>query len=150
MRWAAPLTLVAAVGQALMEGPRWQLVPAYALALALCVASAVRGVRVPRPVRFVATAVGLVVLLIAVALPVAVPVWSFREPSGPDAIGTVTYAWMDTSRPELFTPDPDDHRELVAQVWYPDDHRELVAQVWYPADHRELVAQVWYPAVDDP
>jgi hypothetical protein len=31
----------------------------------------------------------------------------------------VTYHWVDGSRPELFSPDPDDRRELLAQVWYP-------------------------------
>ena len=79
----------------------------------------VRGARVGRVLRVVATTVGLVVLLIATALPVVVPVFGFPEPSGSEAIGTVTYAWTDGSRPELFTTDPDDHRELVAQVWYP-------------------------------
>ena len=118
-RWAAPLTVVvAAVGQALVEGAAVAArPPAYGLTLALRTASAVRG-RVGRPLRLAASAVGLVVPLISVALPVAVPVFRFAKPSRPDAIGTVTYAWTDGSRPELFTSDPDDHRELVAQVWY--------------------------------
>jgi hypothetical protein len=41
------------------------------------------------------------------------------QPRGPYAIGTVTYHWVDTSREEIFTAEPGDHRELIAQVWYP-------------------------------
>lgn len=43
------------------------------------------------------------------------------EPTGPYAIGTTTRAWTDPSRPEPFTVDPDDHRSLIAQIWYPAD-----------------------------
>lgn len=52
-------------------------------------------------------------------MPVILPVFSFPEPTGPYGIGTMTYHWVDISRPELFTSDPDNHRELMAQVWYP-------------------------------
>ena len=48
-----------------------------------------------------------------------VPIFHFPKPTGSYAIGTVTYHWVDLSRPELFTTDPNDHRELMAQVWYP-------------------------------
>jgi pimeloyl-ACP methyl ester carboxylesterase len=61
----------------------------------------------------------LIVLIVSIALPVVVPVFRFAPPTGPDGIGTVTYHWVDGSRPEPFTADPDDHRELMAQVWYP-------------------------------
>jgi predicted dienelactone hydrolase len=47
------------------------------------------------------------------------PVFEFPVPKGPYAIGTVIYHWVDPNRPEPFTADPNDHRELMAQVWYP-------------------------------
>jgi hypothetical protein len=42
-------------------------------------------------------------------------------PTGPYQVGTTTYHWVDESRPELFTRDPDDKRELLVRVWYPAD-----------------------------
>jgi pimeloyl-ACP methyl ester carboxylesterase len=44
---------------------------------------------------------------------------SLPEPSGPYGIGTLTYSWLDTQRPEIFSADPSARRELMAQVWYP-------------------------------
>jgi hypothetical protein len=43
----------------------------------------------------------------------------FPKPTGPYAIGTRGYSWTDTSRPEPFTTDPHDLRQIVAQIWYP-------------------------------
>ncbi len=40
-------------------------------------------------------------------------------PTGPYQVGTTTYHWVDASRPEIFTEDPDDRRELLVRVWYP-------------------------------
>ncbi len=47
------------------------------------------------------------------------PVFRFPHPTGPDAIGTLTYHWVDAARPEVFSADPDDRRELMVQLWYP-------------------------------
>jgi hypothetical protein len=44
-------------------------------------------------------------------------VFRFPRPSGPYAIGTVSYHWVDGARPEVFTADPNDHRDLMVQVW---------------------------------
>ncbi len=45
--------------------------------------------------------------------------FAFPRPTGPHAIGTVTYHWVDADRREVFSADPDDRRELIVQVWYP-------------------------------
>jgi predicted dienelactone hydrolase len=117
-----PLPVVAA--QLLVEGARWQLVPAYALtvlvALAWLVRTAAPG-RVGRRGTGVAAAAGVLALAVATVLPVVVPVWSLPTPTGPYGIGTRTYHWVDTARPDVFTADPDDRRELVVQLWYPAD-----------------------------
>jgi predicted dienelactone hydrolase len=124
MGYLALITVLAAGIQMLVEGPRWQMVPAYALTaiffliwlLAIVIPG---GNHVNRVVSFLGAGVGVLVLLISVALPILMPVFHFPKPTGPYAIGTLTYHWIDTSRPELFTTDPNDHRELMAQVWYP-------------------------------
>ena len=41
------------------------------------------------------------------------------SPTGPYQVGTTTYYWVDESRPEIFTGNPDDRRELLVRIWYP-------------------------------
>ena len=40
-------------------------------------------------------------------------------PTGENRVGTTLYDWTDERREELWTPDPDDRRRLVVQLWYP-------------------------------
>ena len=66
-------------------------------------------------------AFALVIFLSAIiaAWIILFPTPQFPAPTGPYAIGTRVYAWTDTSRPEPFTTDPNDRREIIAQIWYP-------------------------------
>ena len=41
------------------------------------------------------------------------------EPTGPYAVGRVSYHWTDRSREETFTEKKGDERELMVFVWYP-------------------------------
>jgi hypothetical protein len=41
------------------------------------------------------------------------------RPSGPYAIGRVSYDWIDSSRPESLSKTPNTPREIVVDVWYP-------------------------------
>jgi hypothetical protein len=43
----------------------------------------------------------------------------FLRPTGPFAVGTHEYLWVDQSRGEPFTQDPADRRHLLVRVWYP-------------------------------
>jgi pimeloyl-ACP methyl ester carboxylesterase len=100
------------------------MIPAYALT-AIFLLVWLPGILIPgsipinRVVSIFGSGVGVFVLVISIALPILLPVFHFPKPTGPYAIGTLTYHWADTSRPELFTTDPNDHRELMVQVWYP-------------------------------
>lgn len=132
LKHLTPLVGLAAVLSVTIEGTRWQLYPAYVLATALlaiwaCDAVGLLGSdrrRVPRLLRGIASGLGVFGLLIAVLLPVALPVFRFDEPTGRYAVGSATYHWVDDARPELFTPAPDDRRELMARVWYPVDREQ--------------------------
>ena len=129
MRHAALVAIILAIAQVLVEGSRWQMIPAYALTgLFFLVwllhdtgaigAPAAQG----QTSRLAVTLVfGLEVLGLALsaALPIILPVFSFPRPSGPYAIGTLTYHWVDTKRPEIFSTDPSARRELMVQLWYP-------------------------------
>lgn len=123
MRHLAPITLMIAFAQLLVEGPRWQMVPAYVLAALFFVIWLLHIVAAAgKPTRIVpGLAVGLVVLglVVSIILPVVLPVFLFPNPGGPYKIGTVTYHWVDASRQEIFSADPIARRELMVQIWYP-------------------------------
>ena len=80
-----------------------------------------------RSLKIVAVVLGVVVGLIAV---VAASVFAYGEtesnrvtslpePTGPYAVGRVSYHWIDRSQEETFTKKKGDKRELMAFVWYP-------------------------------
>ncbi|MFD2369032.1 alpha/beta hydrolase family protein [Brevibacillus sp. GCM10020057] len=47
---------------------------------------------------------------------------SLPTTTGPYQVGTDTFDWVDTSREDLLSADPHDHRELMVQAWYPIDN----------------------------
>jgi hypothetical protein len=127
VRWTgyvAFIAVVIAIAQMIVEGPRWQMVPAYVLTgLFFLVWLLQMTTLAGRPVNRLAVglAIGLatLTLVISAALPIVTPAFRFPRPSGPYGIGTLTYNWVDAARPEAFTADRGDHRELMVQVWYP-------------------------------
>jgi len=41
------------------------------------------------------------------------------QPTGPYQIGITSFALVDEARPEVFTDEPNDKREILVRVWYP-------------------------------
>ena len=123
------IALVMAAAQVLAEGPRWQMLPAYALTALVFLVWLLRNftpaggltARTRPHSMGAAAAIGLGAwgLAIAVALPIMVPVFRFPHPAGPYAIGTLTYRWVDATRSEVFAADPKERRQLMVQIWYP-------------------------------
>jgi predicted dienelactone hydrolase len=137
------------VAQVLVEGPRWQLVPAYVFAGALVLAwlgwlargeRRVRRQWLRRLGKSLGVAGGLLGLAVSVTVPILVPVFTFPKPTGPYGVGTVTYHWVDSARPEEFTADPDDRREVMVQVWYPAKDNEDAPRAAYVPDADALGA----------
>ena len=132
-RWLIYLPAVAAllvVIHLLVEGYRWQMVPAYLLVAILVVIMAWRLLRKtgpeedkpsrgPRIAAIIGTILGLLVLTLAAMLPIISPVFKLPEPSGPYDVGTRYFYWTDEDRPDEYTSDPDDFREVSIQMWYP-------------------------------
>ncbi len=122
------VTDVVLVVQLLFEGYRWQMVPAYALSVLLV---ALRFLVLRRPgltrpwLALVGRGVGFLAVALALAPPLVFPVPRLPEPGGPYEVGTLTFQWTDPSRTEQYNPDPDPAN--------PDDLREVMAQIWYPA-----------------
>ncbi len=52
------------------------------------------------------------------------PLDDLPAPSGPHAVGTQFFEWVDAAREEPFTEDPSDKRRLSGQIWYPAEMTE--------------------------
>ena len=143
--WIVVISMLSiVVAQVLLEGTRWQMAPAYVLAglfvLVWLVQSfapaggAFEAILTNRFVAGSAIALGVMSTGVALALPNVLPVFHFPRPSGSYEIGTVTYHWTDASRYEIFSPDDNRPRELMAQVWYPARKGLSSAHVPYLSD----------------
>ena len=122
------LAVLMAIVQLIVEQYRWQMVPAYTLAVILFIScvpqllskAAAKPVGIGYWIIHIAGIVlSFAAIVIATALPILFPVFHLPEPTGSNAVGTTSFEWVDKSRPELFTPEPDDYRSLFVQVWYP-------------------------------
>ena len=107
-----------AATQYLVEGYRWQLVPAYFLAI---VAAWLAFRKPPKRNFWSVSAWGLLFLTyaLALALPYVLPIPREIVPTGPFSVGTTTFYLIDESRTDPYAPEPDTPREIMAQVWYP-------------------------------
>jgi predicted dienelactone hydrolase len=126
-RWLCGIAILALLLHLVIEGPRWQLRVVYGLAGVVAVAAIVGALRkVPErtivwrhALIVVATLFGASGLLYSTALAVGLPMFELPEPTGPHAVGVTSLYVADASRPETWTADPDDHRELMVEIWYP-------------------------------
>jgi hypothetical protein len=127
------LTVLAAILQFIIEYYRWQMVPAYVLTAGLFLlalpllwhTSTAHCVRIGlgrRIIRVTGIVTGFLMWGIALALPLLFPMFHLPTPTGPYAIVTISFEWVDDSRPETFTSDTDDHRDFLIQVWYPAEN----------------------------
>ncbi|MFN0073535.1 MAG: alpha/beta hydrolase family protein [Chloroflexota bacterium] len=121
--------LLLAVMQVLVEGARWQMIPAYLFTGVLCLVPLLNSIapvgqstarKWTHQIAFgLAVSLGGLGLVVSIALPISLPVFHLPHPSGGHEIGTLTYHWIDTNRPEIFSTDPNARRELMVQIWYP-------------------------------
>jgi dienelactone hydrolase len=113
------------MAQILLEGYRWQLLPAYVVTaivfvtnLRLLISSSLADS--PRKLgNIVFRLAGLGLIGLAGLLSWALPVFSFPTPTGAYPVGTVTLHFTDDARRETFSANTNDHRELMVQLWYP-------------------------------
>lgn len=133
-----PLVLVlAAAAQVRLEGFRWQLWPLMIAVLLLLVAAGLqlsRGQKAQKPLSW--AIVSLILAVISLAAGWLLPVPDPFPITGPYQVGTTVLPLKDTSRKEIYSPDPNDPREIMVQVWYPASPTK--------ADERAL----WMPDID--
>ncbi|MCY1073499.1 alpha/beta hydrolase family protein [Archangium lansingense] len=63
-------------------------------------------------------------------------------PTGPYAVGTTAFSWVDTSREETFTHASKDKRELMMRLWYPAASTPHAQPAPYFLVRREGIAQL--------
>jgi predicted dienelactone hydrolase len=128
IRQSVALLLVMIVPwQLAIEGYRWQMVPAYALAALIGLVTWWEFIgpseEITGPVRGASTgrALGSLVAVAAIALPVVLPVPSLPPPDGSYPVGTFSLHLVDESRTEELGARPGGPRELMVQIFYPAD-----------------------------
>ncbi len=124
------LAVILTVFHLIVEKARWQMVPIYILTVFLFILSIILIKRQSRKrvepasegrrvIGIILSAFGVLCLFISALPPVLFPVFRLPKPSGPYKVGTTVFQFLDRSRLETLTDDPNDHREFMARVWYP-------------------------------
>jgi hypothetical protein len=71
---------------------------------------------------------------------------SLPEPTGAYAVGTTHLVFVDETRPEIFTDDPADHREVTVRAWYPGEPVKEASTAPYYENAEEIVPKFGYPS----
>ena len=155
------LSIILVIFHLLIEGYRWQLVPACCLSVLLAlftftnVKRSIRSSGQSTPIdrkwlRIPGAIASCLFLLIVAALSILFPHLWLPEPSGPYSVGTRNLYLVDTNRSETFTSDPNDHREVCARVWYPAESSAGRNHVRYVENAKErgiiLTRQTPFPS----
>ncbi len=130
-----PVVLVLAVAAQIgLEGFRWQLWPLAVAILLLLLAGwmHLRAAGSPRSYRGLAAA-SLLLATLSLAIGWLAPIPRPYPITGPYQVGTITFPLQDTSRKEIYGPNPNDWRENMVQVWYPASPTPANSQAqWMP------------------
>jgi predicted dienelactone hydrolase len=133
--WRALLAMVvggAMVAQLLVEGPRWQLLPLDALAAWFLVRALFAGEPARR--RALRFAGGGIAFVAALALPLLFPVPNPPAPTGPLAVGSLSFEIDDPIRLERYGARAGEERRVVVRVWYPSDGSDGIAPAPWSED----------------
>ena len=114
------IVVLVLVSHLIFEGYRWQMVPAYLLAVFFCIYELcpwIWSFQLPYLVVIVCLAFELATIVLATVL----PVFELPEPTGPYQVGTQIRYMKDDRRIDAFSDKVGGARELMVQIWYPAD-----------------------------
>src|SRR5579862_1569468 len=100
-----------------IEGPHWQMAPAYLSLLLLAAACWIHS----NLARRLLAGTALLSLAAAVVLCSALPMFKLPKPSGPYSLGSTIFSLTDPNRSEDAVNDGT-KREIVVQAWYPTEN----------------------------
>ena len=127
------ISAVAAVGELLIEGFRWHMVPMGLLLAWLLALDTVLFKSTPRFPRVLAS-VGFIALLATLVLYFGLPVKSLPDATGPFAVGTTVLHLTDFGRREILDAGNHGPRELMIQIWYPVNPAANRSPTAHPVD----------------
>ncbi|MBN2146700.1 MAG: hypothetical protein JW726_04895, partial [Anaerolineales bacterium] len=144
-KYALPgLNLLVLLLHVVLEKTRWQMSLAYGIAVCLALLSPAafrRSQKDDAPwqgcLKWAGKLLGMHLaglgLVVTLVVSTVVPVFRIPDPTGLYAVGTRDFYWVDDSRLEQFTSDPNDPRELMVRVWYPaSPARGTTPQPYWP------------------
>ncbi|MBI9053322.1 MAG: hypothetical protein JEY96_05860 [Bacteroidales bacterium] len=107
--------------QLILNGFRFQMIPAYLILLIAIITALRHSVHKPKIIVRVLKTIGiLVILILSIIIPSILPVFELPEPRGSYNVGT-DLIHVKTDRDEIITKDPSDKRELLYKIWYPSE-----------------------------
>jgi predicted dienelactone hydrolase len=129
LRFLPAFPAIALIFQVLIEGYRWQMIPAYALSVIVLLAGlptmikgqppAEKSRRGSRTLAVIGAFVGLAIIWLTAELCLQVPSFAMPIPSGQYDVGTRTFLLVDESRIDNESPTHNGYRTMSIQTWYP-------------------------------
>lgn len=105
--------------QLIIEGARWQMVPAYLIWVIAMISAVNQSNEKASTSARIFKSLGLIALFaLAILLPSILPVFELPKPAGPYTVGT-SDIYMKLDRDEPITNDADDSREIMVKAWFP-------------------------------
>ncbi|MBW1294067.1 alpha/beta hydrolase family protein [Aquimarina litoralis] len=122
-KYILALILLLVIMHLVIDGWRWQMLPAYFLVLIIIWRiyhiDLMKMLKLTF-IRIFGYVFLIVTLTLAWILPIVLPVFSLPKPTGIYNVGS-TWIHIKTDRDEVITKDLSDKRELMAKIWYPTD-----------------------------
>jgi hypothetical protein len=143
---ASAFSFLAIIFHFLIEGWRWQMVPAYSVGTVVLILGGIRFLKRQadnrpqtkgrRMLKAVYSIIGILLLSISGLLSWTLSVFRLPSPTGPCQIGVSQWFLTDKSREETLSANPGGHRELNVYAWYPADASGLTKTAEYLFDSR--------------
>jgi len=115
------LLLLTLALQMILNGFRFQMIPAYLIWLIAIITTLRHSVHQSKIIVRVLKTIGiLIILTLSIILPSILPVFELPETRGSYKVGT-ELIHVKTDRDEIVTKDPSDKRELMYKIWYPSE-----------------------------
>jgi dienelactone hydrolase len=111
------LSITSILFHLVLEGPHWQMAPAYLATIVFCGLIVFRNHR--GSLQSAGASVVIVLILLACSFSAVLPMFRLPQPTGAYPIGTRIMLMVDRSRQEESEGDGERSRELMVQVWYP-------------------------------
>src|SRR4030066_216835 len=140
-RWvfyAPGFPLLMVLCHVIFEGVRWQMIPAYSFSAILFLIALIKVFRDKKErikdlspgkkiLRLSAAFFTFLLLILTLIPPLVLPVFKLPKPSGPLSVGSTMLYFIDTTRPDMYSPEKNKYRELSVRAWYPalpDNHKK--------------------------